>query len=302
MKNLLTLMVSVSLVVFLSGTSASAQSKGPGSGPSVGQGHGAGRDHDHDEARTGSGVKADHDSHTDWTTKFNARLQNDPALASKIKTLLNGEDLKTAEMGFRDRGQFLATINVSKNLGIPFDQLKTTVTGINAQGQSVSTPMSLGKAIQELKPTLTHDQMNDAVKKAEKQAAEEIERTKDDHDTAWQARFNARLQNDPTLASKIKTLLNGEDLKTAETGFENRGQFLATLNVSKNLGIPFDQLKTAVTGMNTKGQTVSEEMSLGKAIHELKPTLTQDQVNDAVKKAEKQSDEDTEKTDTKTGE
>jgi hypothetical protein len=104
------------------------------------------------------------------------------------------------------------------------------------------------------------------------------------------------------LASKIKTLLNGEDLKTAEIGFENRGQFLATLNVSKNLGIPFDQLKAAVTGMNAQGQTVSEEMSLGKAIHQLKPTLTQDQVNDAVKKADKQASEDTEKAGTKASE
>jgi hypothetical protein len=43
-------------------------------------------------------------------------------------------------------------------------------------------------------------------------------------------------------------------------------------------------------------------MSLGKAIHELKPTLTQDQVNDAVKKAERQADEDTEKTGTETSE
>ena len=85
-------------------------------------------------------------------------------------------------------------------------------------------------------------------------------------------------------------------------GFESRGQFLAAVNVSKNLGIPFDQLKTAVTGINAQGQQVSEEMSLIKAIHQLKPTLTQDQVNDAVKKADKQASEDTEKTGTKTGE
>jgi uncharacterized protein (DUF433 family) len=172
------------------------------------------------------------------------------------------------------------------------------VTGLNAQGQSVSAPMSLGKAIQELKPTLTHDQVNDAVKKAEKQAQEDTEKTtKDDHDTAWQTRFNERFQNDPTFAAKIKSLLpQGTDLKMAETGFENRGQFLAALIVSKNLGIPFDQLKAKVTGMNAQGQTVSTEMSLGKAIHELKPTLTQDQVNDAIKTAEKQAEEDAERT------
>jgi hypothetical protein len=301
MKTLLTWLLTVSVVVFLSET-ASAQGRAPGSGPSVGQGHGAGRDHDHDEAKTGSGIKADHDSHTDWITKFNARLQKDPALALKIKNQLNGEDLAKAEMGFESRGQFLSAVNVSKNLGIPFDQLKTAVTGMNAQGQSVSAPMPLGKAIQQLKPTLTHDQVNDALKKAEKQASAELKTAKDDHDTAWQARFNTRVQNDPALAAKINSLLGGENLTKAEMGFESGRQFLAALNISKNLGIPFDTLKAAVTGMNAQGQQVSEEMSLSKAIHQLKPTLTQDQVNDAVKKADQQASEDTEKPETKTSE
>jgi hypothetical protein len=297
MKNLLTLLVSVSVLLFLSAASASAQGKALGSGAaaSVGHGHGA----DHDQANNGSGTKGDHDSHTDWQARFNERLQKDPTLAAKIQNLLPpGTNLKTAEMGFKDRGQFLAAAHVSKNLDIPWDQLKAAVTGLSAQGQSVSAPMSLGKAIQELKPTLTHDQVNDAVKKAEKQVREDTEKTpKDDHDTAWQTRFNERFQNDPTFAAKINSLLpQGTNLKTAEMGFENRGQFLAALVVSKNLGIPFGQLKAKITGMNAQGQTVSTEMSLGKAIHELLPTLTQNQVRDSVKTAEKQAQEDTERT------
>jgi hypothetical protein len=37
--------------------------------------------------------------------------------------------------------------------------------------------MSLGKAIQQLKPTLAPDQANDAAKLAEKQPSEDIEKT-----------------------------------------------------------------------------------------------------------------------------
>jgi hypothetical protein len=180
MKNLLTLVVSVSVVIFMSGASASAQ-KGPGGGPgpSIGQGHGAG--HDHDQSKTGTAVKGDHDSHVDWQTRFNERMQNDPAFAKKIDSLLPmGMDAKTAEMGFKNRGQFIAALHVSKNLGIPFDQLKAKMTGITVQanGQTTqSTPLSLGKAVQALKPTLTEDQVKDAVKKADKEASEDTEKT-----------------------------------------------------------------------------------------------------------------------------
>jgi hypothetical protein len=186
MKNLLTLLVSVSVVVFMSGASASAQGKGPGggAGPSINQGHGNGHGVDHDQPKTGTGVKGDHDSHADWQTRFNNRMQNDPAFAKKIDSLLGGMDLKTAEMGFKNSGQFNAALHVAKNLGIPFDQLKAKVTGITvgANGQTTQgTPESLGKAIHDLKPTLTADQVKDAVKKADKQASEDKE--KNDKDT-----------------------------------------------------------------------------------------------------------------------
>jgi hypothetical protein len=182
MKNILTFLLTVSVLVFLSGASASAQGRGPGNGPSVGQGHGQGGGHD--QVKTGSDPKSNHDSHTDWQTKFNARFQNDPAFATKIKNLLGpgttDAQVQAAMMGFKNRGQFTAALHVSKNLGIPFDELKAKMTGVstNQAGQTVTTtPMSLGKAIQQLKPTLTPDQANDAAKTAEKQASEDIEKT-----------------------------------------------------------------------------------------------------------------------------
>jgi hypothetical protein len=182
MKNLLTFLLTISVLVCLSGASASAQGRGLGNGASVGQGHDQGGGHD--QVKTSSDPKSNHDSHTDWQTKLNERFQNDPAFATKIKNLLGpgttDAQVQAAMMGFKNRGQFMAAMHVSKNLGIPFDQLKAKMTGVNtnATGQTVTTaPISLGKAIQALKPTLTQDQVNDAVKKADKQASEDSEKT-----------------------------------------------------------------------------------------------------------------------------
>src|SRR4051794_18123510 len=127
MKSLPTLVVSASLLVSLNGYSTATQGKGSNSGPgsSIGQGHGQGSGHDHEQGRIGSDAKGTHDIRTDWQTKLNQHVQNDPAFASKLQRLLPpGTDLKTAEAGFKNEGQFIAALHVSKNLGIPFDQLK----------------------------------------------------------------------------------------------------------------------------------------------------------------------------------
>jgi len=182
MKNVLTCLLTVSVLVFLSGASALAQGRGLGNGPSVGQGHGQGVGHD--QVKTGSDPTGNHGSHSDWQTRISERFQNDSTFATKIKNLLgpNTTDaqLQAAMMGFKNGGQFTAAMHVSKNLGIPFDELKAKMTGVstNQAGQTVKTaPMSLGKAIQQLKPTLTPDQANDAAKIAEKQGSEDIEKT-----------------------------------------------------------------------------------------------------------------------------
>ena len=86
----------------------------------------------------------------------------------------------------------------------------------------------------------------------------------------------------------------------AESGFKNHGQFIAALHVSQNLGIPFDQLKAKMTGVsvNAAGQTItSTPMSPGKAIHELRPDLTESQANQQAQEAGKQAKE-TERTST----
>jgi len=78
-------------------------------------------------------------------TPVQQKLQKNTNLANKLQGRLpGGTDLMTASSGFRNLGQFVAAVNVSNNLGIPFAQLKTRM---------VDDGMSLGQSIQALKPT-----------------------------------------------------------------------------------------------------------------------------------------------------
>lgn len=90
----------------------------------------------------------------------------------------------------------------------------------------------------------------------------------------------------PALASRLQPLLpSGMSVKTAASGFRTHGQFVAAVHVSHNLGIPFPQLKAALTG------TTHE--SLGQAIQDLRPSVD---AKAAVTAAERQEREDLEKT------
>jgi hypothetical protein len=77
-------------------------------------------------------------------TPVQEKLQKNTALASKLSSKLPaGTDVVTAAAGFRNLGQFVAAVNVSTNLGIPFADLKTKMT---VDGKS------LGQSIQALRP------------------------------------------------------------------------------------------------------------------------------------------------------
>jgi hypothetical protein len=73
-----------------------------------------------------------------------------------------------------------------------------------------------------------------------------------------------QLATHPQLSQRLQGMLPaGMTVDQAAAGFKNLGQFVAAVHVSKNLGIPFDQLKAQMTGSSPK--------SLGAAIHTLKP-------------------------------
>jgi hypothetical protein len=87
------------------------------------------------------------------------------------------------------------------------------------------------------------------------------------------------LTKNTQLASKIKTL-TGMSAQQACSGFKNLGQCVAAAHVSKNLGINFACMKSAMTGTaapsgtscGASTNTSSKSMSLGKAIQTLSPT------------------------------
>jgi hypothetical protein len=138
------------------------------------------------------------------STPLGVKLTNNTALQSKLTTNLTALGYKgtvfQAAYGFKNLGQFVAATNVSKNLGIPFDQLKVQMTGLsvdpngnvtkanlNADGTismvdptKVTSPAptkSLGQSIQALKPAAD---AKTAANTADKEAETEIEQTSKD--------------------------------------------------------------------------------------------------------------------------
>jgi hypothetical protein len=70
------------------------------------------------------------------------------------------------------------------------------------------------------------------------------------------------LPKNPRLVERLRGLLPpNTDINLAATGFRNQGQFVATVHVSNNLGLNFQDLKTRM---------VTDGMSLGRAIHDLR--------------------------------
>lgn len=95
------------------------------------------------------------------------KLQRNTNLASKLQSRLPaGTNLQTASAGFRNLGQFVAAVNVSNNLGIPFAELKTRM---------VDRGMSLGQAIQDARPATTDTTV--VVRRAERDADDMIRTT-----------------------------------------------------------------------------------------------------------------------------
>jgi hypothetical protein len=92
----------------------------------------------------------------------------------------------------------------------------------------------------------------------------------------------AKISRHPQQAARIEAMLPaGMTLNQASRGFRNQGQFIAALHVSQNLHIPFTDLKRAMTGPNA--------MSLGQAIHTLRPSTDADA---AVRRANTQAQSD----------
>jgi hypothetical protein len=138
------------------------------------------------------------------STPIGVKLTNNTALQSKLTANLTALGYKgtvfQAAYGFKNLGQFVAATNVSKNLGIPFDQLKVQMTGLAVDANGTVTKAnlnpdgtvsmvdpakvtdaaptkSLGQSIHTLKPTAD---ANTTAGAANKEAESEIEQTSKD--------------------------------------------------------------------------------------------------------------------------
>ena len=184
MTRTISIISGLAVVIYLSAFSALAQGKGQsqGRGPSVsaGQSQVPSSDHgpkttEHSSAKTEGKNADDHAGHDgEKHSKDQAivdHISRNPELNTRIAKLLPPNmDLKTAAMGFKNQGQFIAALHASKNLNIPFDQLKAKMTGTDPVSLAKTDPVSLGKAIQQLRPTMPEKQVEIEKEKAEEQA------------------------------------------------------------------------------------------------------------------------------------
>jgi hypothetical protein len=169
MKYAKTWLITLAVVVF-SMTALAQHGHGPGGSMGPGVGHGT------DGAGHGSMNSSNSGSTHGMTT--DQILTKNTALAGKIQTL-TGMPAKQACTGFKNLGQCVAAAHVSKNLGISFACMQADMTG-QAPAKGSACPasitgsgkaMSLGKAIQTLRPTA--DSKAEA-KKATKQADADV--------------------------------------------------------------------------------------------------------------------------------
>jgi len=166
MKRFIAWICALTFAHYFGNSSAYAQGKGGGHGPSV-ESHAV--DHGDHGDHSSHGKDLDNDkthaaAHPDetHTQRMIDRINDNPALKAKVTSVLNGMDLKTALTGFKNDGQFMAAVNVSKNLGIPFADLKAKMMGPPHQ--------SLGQAIHDIKPTISEDAAKKDAENAEKEA------------------------------------------------------------------------------------------------------------------------------------
>ncbi len=152
MKRILSFLALLSMVLFASGASALAQ-HGQGGGkppspPPQGQGHGS----QGSQATPPRGSSAQPDANRGRSEQssqprktVSEQLKANTKLSSHLQGMFPaGTDLQQASSGFKSLGEFVSAAHVSKNLGIPFVQLKGTMVG--------PPQKTLGEAIHQIKP------------------------------------------------------------------------------------------------------------------------------------------------------
>ncbi len=131
------------------------------------QAHGSGQGSAQSGGRTATNADMREPATARPQTQVATQIEHNPALSTRLTPLLpQGVALQDAATGFRNQGQFIAALHVAQNLGIPFADLKARMTG--------EDPVSLGKAIQHLRPEMKPAQVQATVKQAEVEAKGDV--------------------------------------------------------------------------------------------------------------------------------
>ena len=77
----------------------------------------------------------------------------------------------------------------------------------------------------------------------------------------------SNVPKNPKLTARLQGMLPGMTVEQAAAGFKNQGQFIAAVNAAHNHDISFGDLKKRM---------VDGKLSLGQALHELKPDIDAD--------------------------
>jgi hypothetical protein len=156
-------------------TTAFSQARGQGSGRPAGVGGAPstierGRSAEHIPTEHGQANKPSTSGTESRASRseMSSKLSENSALATRLQGMLPaGTDLLTAADGFRNFGQFVAAVQLSKNQNIAFDLLKT---------EMVTGNKSLSDAVHTLKPELSESEVNAEAKKAENQASQDMKK------------------------------------------------------------------------------------------------------------------------------
>lgn len=137
--------LSIATLITLAGMMVFAQGRGHGGPPGVAHGKPAGVPKGPKPGQGHATADKTHASQGAAPRTVSEHLAAKPQLQTRLQGLLPaGTNVDQASTGFKRLGQFVAAVVVSHNLGIPFDALKTHVTGNSA--------VSLGEAIHQLRP------------------------------------------------------------------------------------------------------------------------------------------------------
>ncbi len=209
-----------------------------------------------------------------------AGIAANPALSSRAQSMLPpGSSVVAAAEGFRNEADFLTALHASRSLNVPFDRVRQRMTGGDG--------MPLDKTLRELRPDLDKNAVKRAVKDAGRMAKQDLRESKR-HDTGTsmhgESAAAAAIRMNPALEARVTPLLpSGVTLVQASAGFRNTGQFVAALHVSKNLEIPFSELRARM---------IAGGESLGEAIHAVRPAMGNAGIGAAVRAAGRSAEND----------